>query len=779
MPDAELLRDSYVIRQIQQADPREFTLFLGAGASWSSGIPVGSDMIKEWRTMACGDMAPSGADPEKWCENQGWYGKDDEYSVLFEMLFPNERARQNYVTEKIEHKAPTWCYLYLADVINDGKINVVFTTNFDDLVNEALTRYLGYNAVVCAADSEAESISLITSRAKIIKLHGDYLFKKLKNTKEELKELDPNMQQKFVQFGKECGMVVIGYAGRDESVMSVLESLLQDSASFPNGVYWGVRPPVKDVASRVQELATKYPRRFKLFECSDFDLFMSNLHKTLDLNLPNTVLQPYEALRESFTPLINVGAQHREDPVMMQHIAKLEQELGRSWAQADRGEFDLLEAQMALGKRDYEKAIELASTFCQKKPEDANGLTTWADALAMKGEEKQSPDALNEAAEKWKEAIRVDPTALMPRYSLARYYTRTQQKKEAIPISEELLKRVPNDHALRRNLVTLYGSGGQLDKALEHVNWLLQREPDAADLHAMKAAVLEQRGLISEALKEKQEAVRLDSQNASYHFVLANAYVTMGRFDEAASEFNGAIELEPNTLSYRLQVANFYWMRAQPAMALPNIEAAVRIEPDSAEAHGWLGQIYMAVGRPIDAQRETEAALKLSPEDSRLLGNAGFIYMQLNRLDLAEQYLVRAVQLNPTTPQPFMMLSVLYWRLYRDQDLQGALQRLSQLAPPIAQQVQMQLQAATMQFGGNREKAVQAMQNQSGPVMPQQAPPPQQPRGWGQPPQPQQPWGQQPYAPPQAWGPPQSGPEQPAAGDFWNAFLANLTGRHS
>src|SRR5262249_33526179 len=158
------------------------------------------------------------------------YGQEDEYSTLFETLFPNERARQKYVEPKIEHASPSWCYLYLADIIYSKKINVIFTTNFDDLVNEALTRYLGYNAVVCAADSEATSVSILTDRAKIIKLHGDYLFKQLKNTKEELSQLDPNMQSKFTEFGKQCGMVVIGYAGRDQSVMSVFESLMQDKS---------------------------------------------------------------------------------------------------------------------------------------------------------------------------------------------------------------------------------------------------------------------------------------------------------------------------------------------------------------------------------------------------------------------------------------------------------------------------------------------------------------------------------------------------------------------
>ena len=66
---------------------------------------------------------------------------------MFEELFDNPRARQKYIEKKIENTFPTWCYLYLANIVSKGRFNVIFTTNFDDLVNEALTTYLGYNAV--------------------------------------------------------------------------------------------------------------------------------------------------------------------------------------------------------------------------------------------------------------------------------------------------------------------------------------------------------------------------------------------------------------------------------------------------------------------------------------------------------------------------------------------------------------------------------------------------------------------------------------------------------
>ena len=52
MVELTVLPQSQVIRIIAQADKREFALFLGAGASKSSGVPLTFEMIREWRQMA-------------------------------------------------------------------------------------------------------------------------------------------------------------------------------------------------------------------------------------------------------------------------------------------------------------------------------------------------------------------------------------------------------------------------------------------------------------------------------------------------------------------------------------------------------------------------------------------------------------------------------------------------------------------------------------------------------------------------------------------------------
>jgi len=95
----------HVVREIAQADPREFALFLGAGASCSSGVPTATEMIEEWRRMAHRESATE-ADFQTWLEAQSFYRKENEYSFLFEQLFRSPRARQRYVEPKMEGAFP-------------------------------------------------------------------------------------------------------------------------------------------------------------------------------------------------------------------------------------------------------------------------------------------------------------------------------------------------------------------------------------------------------------------------------------------------------------------------------------------------------------------------------------------------------------------------------------------------------------------------------------------------------------------------------------------------
>lgn len=205
-----------------------FTLFLGAGASITSGIRSGRQLIEEWKNDIYNE---SGVDisQEEFFVNQGrdWYDESNPYASLFEHRFDLQRQRRLFVEKEVADKTPSIGYAYLVNLIERGYFNTIFTTNFDDLLNEAFYRFSFVRPIVCAHDSSISGVTITSSRPKIIKLHGDYLFDNIKATLRETESLEQNMRMKFQEFAKDYGLIVIGYSGQDRSIRDILTYLLQ------------------------------------------------------------------------------------------------------------------------------------------------------------------------------------------------------------------------------------------------------------------------------------------------------------------------------------------------------------------------------------------------------------------------------------------------------------------------------------------------------------------------------------------------------------------------
>ncbi|WP_286206892.1 SIR2 family protein, partial [Escherichia coli] len=132
-------------------------------------------------------------------------------------------------------------YAYLVELFESKFFDTVFTTNFDDLINEAFYQFSSDRPLLCAHDSSIKGVSITSSRPKIIKLHGDYLFDSIKSSLKETESLEGNTREKLTEFTKEYGIIFVGYAGNDSSIMDVLKHLLKQDDYLRNGVYWCVR----------------------------------------------------------------------------------------------------------------------------------------------------------------------------------------------------------------------------------------------------------------------------------------------------------------------------------------------------------------------------------------------------------------------------------------------------------------------------------------------------------------------------------------------------------
>lgn len=274
-------------------------LFLGAGASITSGMPSAQMCIWEWKrdiflTNNIGlkaqfselSLASVRERIQRWLDRQGIYPSDgapEEYSVYIEACYPVPESRRAYFQEKVRNAKPHIGYQLLPALASQGVIHSVWTTNFDQLA----TRSLSSSAMVpieVGLDSAHRIVR--TTKANellIVSLHGDYRYDRLKNTTEEVKEQEKALEAALIQELKNSAVIVCGYSGRDESVMRAFICGIEQKGA--GSLYWCVQDPAM-VTEPVRELmarARAHGHTAYLVPTQGFDDLMVRLaHHCLD-----------------------------------------------------------------------------------------------------------------------------------------------------------------------------------------------------------------------------------------------------------------------------------------------------------------------------------------------------------------------------------------------------------------------------------------------------------------------------------------------------------------
>ena len=295
MPPMEQRDTKHLIDQIinRSEGVPSYALLLGAGASVTSGVKTAEEMVRDWRRTLYERALVDQPFPE-WLAVQPWYG-EGEYGGLFEIMYATPSQRRIVVEGLVEKAQPSWGYAYLANLLEHKYFNVVFTTNFDDLLTEACYRYTDLTRpLVAAHDSAMRNLRVNSARPKIVKMHGDFLYDSIKNTSDETDVLDSNTVDKLKQFSLEYGLVVVGYSGRDASVMNALKGALHDKNSFPSGIYWCMYKHAQDTSYRLQEIAKD--KRVFIVRVDGFDELMAEINAATGKGLPVGLAAPYNRI---------------------------------------------------------------------------------------------------------------------------------------------------------------------------------------------------------------------------------------------------------------------------------------------------------------------------------------------------------------------------------------------------------------------------------------------------------------------------------------------------
>jgi hypothetical protein len=217
-----------LVKMATSAMPGEakFVALAGAGLSKDAGLPTAWDLMLATAALLRTGEDDDGTNLQTWFLNSPY--KDMKYSELIGGLFSTSAEQQAFIRERLRADKPGRAHALLAELARLKVIRCVITTNFDDLIERALTEAgLDVQVIANIEDLKHSEPLIHCKRFRVYKPHGTIGVGRLRNTPADLEKLSRSMESELVRVIRDHGLIVLGYSGQDESILRVFRGRRQ------------------------------------------------------------------------------------------------------------------------------------------------------------------------------------------------------------------------------------------------------------------------------------------------------------------------------------------------------------------------------------------------------------------------------------------------------------------------------------------------------------------------------------------------------------------------
>jgi hypothetical protein len=222
-----------------------------------------------------------GAKPDDWYRAK--YEREPDYSELLDAVAKTPAERQQLLrtywepteAEREEGaKQPTSAHRAIAQLVAKGFVKVIVTTNFDRLMETALTDVGIVPTVLSTPDQVHGALPLIHTQCCLFKIHGDYIDTRIRNTPLELRAYPAEFDTLLDRIFDEFGLVVCGWsADWDEA----LRGAMTRASSRRFATYWASRGKPGSSAQRLID-----HRGAQLVSIDDADSFFTAVQQQVE-----------------------------------------------------------------------------------------------------------------------------------------------------------------------------------------------------------------------------------------------------------------------------------------------------------------------------------------------------------------------------------------------------------------------------------------------------------------------------------------------------------------
>ena len=597
---------SRLIKESTENSEQRFCFILGSGASVESGIPSGSTLEMQW--MDClmgksGDRGTPAMDEEEtrglasnlyeekkikhkfdeieaaWqcAKKEGRAISSEYYFDIYKLRFhDNPRMGYSYLEKIMERCDPSLGYYTLAKLLTENnQNNLVITTNFDSLVEDALFLYTDKKPLVVSHESLVDYMDANIQRPIVAKVHRGLMYAPF-NSPETTNELKSEWRTALNYALNTYTPIVIGYAGGDHSLMSFLED---DRTDMRRGVYWCYRgkPDPSDLPEeKIQKFVEKRNGYFVAID--GFDALMVEIGKAM-----------YgDAIRPGLT------AEH-----LKKRYEKRVQQYNQQWDELNKKP-EIQEALQEMNKAEQHE---------EEQREKDQTLTVWD--YIRRGNRADDEGRQQDAIDEYSKAIKLDPNYPVAYYNRGIAYDNLGQHEKAIKDYDKTIELDSNNADAYNNRGNVYDDLGQHEKAIKDYDKAIELNPNNADAYNNRGAVYDDLGQYEKAIKDYDKAIELDSNYADAYYNRGNVCGKLGQHEKAIKDYDKAIELDANDADAYNNRGNAYDKLGQPEKAIEDYTRAIQLKPEYKKAYRNRAGVYSAIGEEALAEADRKKAEEL------------------------------------------------------------------------------------------------------------------------------------------------------------------------
>jgi tetratricopeptide (TPR) repeat protein len=474
------------------------------------------------------------------------------YSFWFDITLPSPRERQQLIEKIIDGKEPSAAYFLLACAVQKDIFRTFFTTNFDDLINDAILQETGKKSRVYVHNEVAKFINFRSPKPNIIKLHGDYLYQDMKNTLAETSTLQDDQLSKLQEASQDMAAIIVGYSGSDLSIMNALYKIKEEKgADFP--IFWCAKNE-DSITWRAKHLINQFENSH-FVPTESFDQLMFSIYSDLDCKIRD-IKEKTDVVENNHKKAIDLLNRLNKDIEVPDYLEDKKEKL--------EDDLSISEIKIAYLDLGIEKYFENANLYL------------WRGYYFRQLEKNE------EAIKDYDKAIELEPNIT------AGY----------------------NNRGLAKNYLKKY------EEAIKDLNKAIELDPNYLFAYNNRGLAKYNLKQYEEAIKDYNRAIAIDSNYSIAYYNRGSVKDDLKQYEEAIKDYDKVIELDPNfSIAYnsRGRVKNNLKKYVE---AIQDLDKAIELDPNYSKAYSHKGKALIEMNKLVEVEKCVKKSIELDNEYS-------------------------------------------------------------------------------------------------------------------------------------------------------------------